>query len=394
MHGQPVVVTGVGVVSAFGVGLDAFHGGLLRGRPAAAEQPSGKARVRLAKAASFEAAALVDSRALKYVGPATRMLSAAVKLALADARVESAEEEVALVVGTAMGNLPQTAAYARRIARGSPAELSPMLGFDAAQNSATSFTSAVCGIRGCVRTVACGWISSGVAIEIAMRMIGLGLARIVVAGGVEQADPFLAELYEALGFFPSDGSAQAAANSQERAFLGEGAFVMVLETVETARKRKPRVYGRIAAALSSSGHPAQNGVRGGGPFFEEALARAKKGPEEIDAVSAGGRAIAREDESQGAGLRAVLGQGVPVATIGSLIGETCGAATAAQAIHALAAIDHRELPGVAEEGKEEAGALEAGVLSRPRRAAFRNILVCSSDPGGGQAALVVSEVEP
>lgn len=394
MRGQPVLVTGVGVVSPFGVGLDAFHGGLVRGKRAAVERPAGKERVALAKAASFEAAEFVDSRALKYVGPATRMLSVAVKLALADARLETAEEEIALVVGTAMGNLPQTASYARRIVRGSPAELSPMLGFDAAQNSATSFASAVCGIRGCVRTIACGWISSGVAIEIAMRMIGLGLAPIVVAGGVEQADPLLAELYEALGFFRSETSAQLSQAPPRRAFLGEGAFVMVLETVDTARKRKPKVYGRIAAALSSSGHPVQSSVRAASPFLEKALAGAEKGPGEIDAVSAGGCAIAPEDEFQRAGLRGVAGEGVPVAAIGALIGETCGAATAAQAIHALASINYRELPGVAEEGKEEAGALDAEVLSRPRRGHFRNVLVCSSDPGGGLSAVVVSEIEP
>lgn len=393
MSGLPVLVTGMGVVSPFGVGLGPFHEGLLRGRRAAVKQTAGEGHVGLAKAASFEAAEFVDSRALKYVGPATRMLSVAVKLALADARLEGSEEEIALVVGTAMGNLPQTASYARRIVRGSPAELSPMLGFDAAQNSATSFTSAVCGIRGCVRTIACGWISSGVAIEIAMRMIRLGLARIVVAGGVEQADPLLAELYEALGFFPSDGPADPSATSQKRAFFGEGAFVMVLETIETMRKRKPRLYGRIAAALSSSHHPVQNGVSSKRLLFERVLAGAKKGPEEIDAASTDSRAVLGEDRVEGTVLRALLGEGVPVAAIGSLIGETCGAATAAQAVHALAAIHYGELPGVPEAEKGEPGRLEAEVLSRPIQGEFQNILVSSSDPGGGVSAVVVSEFD-
>jgi len=139
-----VVVTGMGIVSPLGIGVQAFREGLLAGGCAIKPPLNGAGASPVARVgSSFDPAAYVRSKALKYVGRASQMLSAAVSMALGDAGVSRIDDEVAMVIGTSMGNFPQTAEYSCRIVEGNPTRLSPMNGFDAAQNSAVSFTSAV-----------------------------------------------------------------------------------------------------------------------------------------------------------------------------------------------------------------------------------------------------------
>src|SRR2546426_6944526 len=129
--------------------------------------------------------------------------------------------------------------------------------------------------------------------------------------------------------------------------LGEGAAVLALENLESARARRAHVLAEIIGyGISTDNHHlTQPDPSGSGPrrAMEQALQSANRSAEEVDYINAHGTATTFNDAAEGKAIAELFGK-VPVSSTKSMIGHSLGAAGAIEAIICLLALQHQFLP--------------------------------------------------
>jgi 3-oxoacyl-[acyl-carrier-protein] synthase II len=129
--------------------------------------------------------------------------------------------------------------------------------------------------------------------------------------------------------------------------LGEGAAVLALENLESARARRARVLAEIIGyGISTDNHHlTQPDPSGSGPrrAMEQALQSANRSAEEVDYINAHGTATTFNDAAEGKAIAELFGK-VPVSSTKSMIGHSLGAAGAIEAVICLAALKAQFLP--------------------------------------------------
>jgi 3-oxoacyl-[acyl-carrier-protein] synthase II len=393
-----VAITGIGLASPLGCGRAEFWEQLRRGvsaiGPVTTLDLSGSP-VRIgAEVKDFRPEEHLGGKGLKYVGRGTKLLCVAVAQALADAGLsedERATDETGLVVGTAHGNFAQTTDYTQKILTHNPAELLPMEGFDAALNSATNFAAVRFRLKACTRTVSSGFASSTDALGDAAWMIRAGQAKRVVAGGMEQlsVDAFLlSSLNGELARGEGEGLSMPFDRRRCGFVLGEGSYVFVLEDKREALERGARIYGEVAGygCLFSGGTRRAHAV---GRVMDLALTRAGLAPHDVDLVSACANSSREADRIEAEAITGLLGKGVLVTAVKSMLGECGGASGALQTAAALLALEHGTIPPTIHTTEKDPE-IELGTLvSRPIERSVRTALIPSIDPSGHSACVVV-----
>lgn len=250
-----VVVTGIGAVSPFGWTGEAFWDGLVAGRsglaPARrfASQPPGRLTGEVPARAVGELARSPVGRRMDWT---SLMALGACRLALADAGLAAetvAGERTSLALGSAYGNLQETAIFLDRLfARGMG---NPLLFPNMVFNAPLSYVSIELGIRGETSMLSMLEVSGEAAIAWGVDAVASGRADVCLAGGVDELGYVLHRVLE-------DGGALAAGaprpfdRDADGAATGEGAGVLVLERLDDARGRGARIHARVQAPLSCS----------------------------------------------------------------------------------------------------------------------------------------------
>jgi nodulation protein E len=133
--------------------------------------------------------------------------------------------------------------------------------------------------------------------------------------------------------------------------LGEGAAVLVLESLEQARTRGAKILGEIAGfgMSSDAGHITQPSAHGAGEAMKRALADARIAPGEVDYINAHGTGTKVNDATESRAILSVFGadKPPPVTSTKSLHGHTLGAAGAIEAAATLIALAEGFLPPTA-----------------------------------------------
>lgn len=343
--GRRVVITGLGVLSPAGTGLDDFWAGLQRPPEDVVQR----------KVADFDPAQWgikhVEARRLDRFA---QFAVAATGQALEDAGLAEdspyAPERCGVYLGTGIGGgyawESQTAVL---FDKGAP-KVSPLTVPMVMPNAGSAAVSLHFGWRGPVETVCTACAAGTHAVSNGARLVASGRCDVVLVGGSEACQNGLlhAGFYNMKALSPT-GISRPFDVDRDGFCSAEGAGILVLEEASAAAARGARVYAEVAGSGSSAdAHhitaPAPEG-HGAMASMRAALADAGLTPDQVTHVNAHGTSTALNDATEARAVTEVFGGGRPAMTsIKGVTGHSLGAAGAVEAVALALSFHHRELP--------------------------------------------------
>ena len=416
-----VVVTGLGMVTPLGVGVDhnwsqiiAGETGIGRitgfevddlkcqiaGQVPGADQPGG-----------LDMDAFIEPREQRKQDRFIQLGIVAAQLAVEDSGWKPEDREsqnrTGVMIGSGIGGLETIVQTDQLMNERGPRRITPFFIPSALINLVSGHVSIKYGFRGPNHAVVTACSTGAHAIGDAARMVALDDADVMVAGGAEAAvcrigmAGFAAARALSTGYndAPEKGS-RPWDMGRDGFVMGEGAGVVVLEELEHARVRGATVYGEIKGyGMSGDAYhitaPAEDGD-GGFRAMEAALKRAGLAANEIDYVNAHGTSTPLGDLIEAGAVRRLLEDAVgrvSMSSTKSATGHLLGAAGAIEAIYSIKAIQTGDLPPTLNlQDPEEAVADFDLVPLKSRKREVRNVMSNSFGFGGTNASLIIGQV--
>jgi 3-oxoacyl-[acyl-carrier-protein] synthase II len=337
------VVTGLGPVTPIGIGRDAFWNAVVAG-------VDGSDEVRRFDTSMYkvhracEVKDLVAPRLAGDPGPASILAAAATQLAIEDAGLDAPPGEAGLVIGTTGGEIPVLEAMHRtRHASGDDEGARRSFSKYPCHRIATTVANHF-GLTGPNLVVPTACAAGNYAISIARDWIESGRVDLAFAGG---ADPLSIVSFTGFGrmFAMSPDRCRPFDRNRKGILPGEGAGILVLESLESARTRGARIYAEVIGyGLSCDAHhptmPHPEGI-GVQMAMERALRDAGLDPPDVDYLCAHGTGTQANDRIEASAIQTFFSEHtseLPVSSLKSMIGHTMGAASAIEAIACVLAI--------------------------------------------------------
>jgi 3-oxoacyl-[acyl-carrier-protein] synthase II len=341
-----IVVTGAGVISPLGAGIEAFEKALWSGATAIAPSPRFPGAT-TSEFVNFNPTPWLGNKGVRVLDRGTRFLCVAAQMALSGTGllqdgVEEGDPELGLVCGTMFGGVHSIATFDMSGLVEGPAYVSPMEFPNTVINAPAGQAAIKHKLRGVNSTICAGLASGLYAIHYAAEFLRFGRARYLMAGGMEEVCDEAALGFCKLGLASPTGSIRPFGTDRDGTAAGEGCALWMLETEETARSRG------VTAWLEAGGFGAAHDD--GAAAVEQALEEAGIGPEEIACIISGANGSRAGDELEARALCKVFGarlESIPVSAPKAAIGEVMGASGAFCAIAAGLALQRREAPPTA-----------------------------------------------
>ena len=352
-----VVVTGMGVLAPNGNNLAEYWDSLIEGRSglgiATTFDVSDLPVKTVAELKNFDAKKFMDFKEAKRMARFSQVGVAAAKMAIEQSGLDLETEDrtrIGCELGTGIGGFKEISeeieAFALRGERG-PERISPFFVPRVIPNMA----SCPIAIQFNTDTTACA--ASTQALGNAYRVLQRGDADVMLAGGAEAnlcrfgLASFAA--MKVLSTYHEDPiKASRPFDAQRDGFVpGEGAGMLVLETLEHAQDRAAEVYAEIIgfAVTDDAFHIVMPEEDGDGPAraMAKALQDAHLNPQDIDYINAHGTSTQLNDKSETAAIKRVMGERarqIPISSTKSMIGHLLGAAGAVEAIATVLCMNH------------------------------------------------------
>jgi 3-oxoacyl-[acyl-carrier-protein] synthase II len=250
MHNKPVVVTGMGIVSALGTSVATALGRMREGVRGVSRTEVGTREVPYAPVVEYDPADYVPRKKVRRMDPANTYAIAAAKMALAQAALgddPAAKDNVGVIVGTGYSGFASVVEHQRAYLRDGLAQLTPIHFPNTVYNASAGMVAIELGLNGPNSTVTGLDVSGEYALMYAWMLLQQGMAERVVVVGVDDLCPALLEGFHDLGFAARDIDklSEPMARGRRGFIPGEGAGALVLETEAAAVARGATVLGRI-----------------------------------------------------------------------------------------------------------------------------------------------------
>jgi nodulation protein E len=402
--GRRIFVTGMGAVSAAGVGAANLWHAARDGRSCIRE-PNFKrpyrGRIRLAaQVQDFDPVAYLEKSVLPFCDPVTQYLLVAADEAVAQAgltRGEPMGPRTAAIIGTGIGGMHtiEDGLYLSLVEQGRPDPLTvPKL----IPSACPSNVSMRYGAMGPSFAVASACSSATQAIGIGLHMIRSGLVDRAIVGGTEDCVTNSAMLaWEALRVLTPD-ACRPFSKGRNGMVLGAGAGVFVLETEELARARGAPLLAEIAGYGTSSDakDPVRPDAAGAAASMRYALEDAGLPPSEIDYVNAHGTGTTVNDMTESAALGMIFGkqlETLPVSSTKPIHGHGLGAGGALELVVTIGAVREGIAPPTINWRERDDKCPIDAVPNEARKLQIRTAISNSFAFGGINATLVVRHSE-
>ncbi|MEU3135000.1 beta-ketoacyl-[acyl-carrier-protein] synthase family protein [Streptomyces sp. NPDC006854] len=399
-------VTGVGLVTSAGTGVEAAWHGVTEGlAPSAAPRPEldGLPCDFFYSVTDCDPAAVLGVATQRLMDRFAQFAVIAAREAVADAGLDPAvwdSGRVGVVIGSAHGGLPFYDEQAAALAARGPRRVSPKLAPLSVVNGAASSVSLDLGVHGPSQAVSTACSSGTVAIGTAHQMLRSGACDIVITGGAESTCARLliasACSLKAVSTRREDPAAACRPFDTHRDgfVVGEGAGLLVLEHPDHARARGATVRARVNGyGASSDAHsavaPDPDGL-GIERALRTALADADLSPADVGHVNAHGTSTLSNDLIEATMLRRVLGESPLVTSTKAMTGHTLGAAGGIEAALTVLALQHQLVPPTVNLDAPDPQIPLDVVAKEARAAAFDCAVKTSLGFGGHNAALVLT----
>ena len=346
MKPNRVVVTGFGVVAPCGIGADAYWDGLLG---------PGITNGRTSEFVEWDPSPWFESS--KHARRADKVeqfaLAAAAEAIETGGRPEVDDERIATIFGTGVGGIRTLEEQIEIRQNKGERRVSPFLVPMMMPNAAGAAISMRYGLRGPNETICTACAAGTHAIGYAARLIAFGIADAAVTGGSESAGTATSlASFGNMTALSTSGVSRPFDADRDGFVMGEGAAVLILESLEVAEARGANVLAEVLGAASNAdAHhitaPSPGGT-GAISCMRLALADAGLEPGDIGHINAHGTSTPLNDAAEAAAVAEVFGpDGPPVTSTKGVTGHALGAAGALEAVAVLLAMRHELIPHTA-----------------------------------------------
>jgi len=359
-----VVVTGLGLVTPLGIGVEKTWTAIIAGRSGVGRitrfDPSEFPSQIAAEVKNFDPADFIEKKEIKKMDKFIQFGVAAAKMAVEDSGLritDAIAERVGVYVGSGMGGLPAIEATHSKLLEGGVKKVSPFFIPMTIINLVSGHIAMMHGAKGPNSAVVTACASGTHAIGDAFKIIQRGDADVMIAGGTEAVISPLG-----IGGFCAMRALSVRNDEPEKAsrpfdalrdgfVMGEGAGVVVLEELSWAERRGARIYAEVKGyGMTGDAYhmttPSPEG-EGAARCIKIALNDAGLSIEEVDYINAHGTSTKFNDENETAAIKSVFGKRayeMPVSSTKSMTGHLLGAAGGIEAIFSVLAMENGVIP--------------------------------------------------
>jgi 3-oxoacyl-[acyl-carrier-protein] synthase II len=407
------VVTGLGMLTPLGIGVEASWKACLEGRSGISRihkfDPSPFKTQVAGQLEEFDRSKYLEAKEARRYDDFCQFALVAAEMALADSGLEITEairDRAGSIVGTGFGGLETFERNFKAFLEGGPRKLSPFFIPMMIANMASGLVAIRYGIRGPNTCTVTACAASSHAVGDAFKAIQRGQADVMFAGGTEASLTALMlagfDIMKATSTRNHDpqGASRPFDKDRDGFVPAEGAAMLILEELEHARSRQAKIYAEILGyGLSNDAHhftaPDPEG-KGAALCMRMALEDAGLAPEKVDYINAHGTSTPLNDAIETLAIKRVFGEHayrLAVSSTKSMTGHLLGAAGATEAAFTCLAIRDQIAPPTI---NYETPDPECDLDYVPNKARVMNIKYALSNSfgfGGTNASLIFSKLE-
>jgi 3-oxoacyl-[acyl-carrier-protein] synthase II len=402
------VVTGVGLVSALGVGTQSTWSCILAGRSGAAPithfDTTGFSVTFAAEVKDFDPLQYVEKKELKKMGLFIQFALAAAQFAMEQAELTITPDiavRSGVYIGSGIGGFDVIEREHTALMEGGPRRISPFFIPASIVNLASGFVSIRWGAKGPNSATCTACSSSAHAVGDSFKIIQRGDAEVMIAGGAEAAITPMG-----VGGFASMRALSTRNDAPEKAsrpfdaqrdgfVVGEGAGILILEELEFARRRGAKMLAEVAGYGMSGDafhitQPDEN-ADGAVRVMRNTLADAGVQPEQVQYINAHGTSTPYNDRLETLAIKTVFGEHagkLAVSSTKSMTGHLLGGAGGLEAGLCVLALRDQILPPTINYENPDPDCDLDYVPNQSRRAEIECVLSNSFGFGGTNAALL------
>jgi 3-oxoacyl-[acyl-carrier-protein] synthase II len=399
-----IAITGLGLVTPVGIGVERAWDGVLSGKSAGAKDPN-LAGIPIdisCRVADFDADALLGRKAARRLDRFVQLGLVAAREAVADSGLDPKTWDgtrVGAVIGCGMGGAGSWEAQHRTLMERGPERVSPMLIPMLIPNMVAGHIAIEFAAFGPNLVTATACTSGATAIGVARDLLRSGACDVVIAGGTEAGVTPLSiaafgQMHALSGRVDDPAAASRPFDVDRDGFVAaEAAGILILERAADAAARGAKVRGRlIGYGASADAHhitaPDPQGF-GVGLAIQSALDDAGIGPSEVDHINAHGTSTPLNDVAESRVIRRIFGANAPpVTSTKGVTGHSLGAAGAIEAAFSVLTMEHGLLPPTANLDVQDPE-IDLDVVSKEPRKTDAEVVMSNSFGFGGQNGVLV-----
>ena len=350
-----VVITGLGIISPIGNDISSFWNGLKAGQSGVTKltrfDPDGMSTKIAAEVKGFDPTPYIEKKELRRMDLVEQFAIVSAQQAVDDAGLDFGSldlDRVGVITGSGIGGIETFERQHSLLLKSGPSKVSPFFIPMMIIDMCPGLISLRFGLKGPNYATVSACASSAHAIADAFRIIQRGEADIMLSGGAEAGITRISFAgfcsARAMSTRNDDPPAASRPFDQDRDgfVMGEGAGMLVLESLERAQQRGAKIYAELlGAGMSADAYhitaPAPDG-NGAARSMKQALQDAGLKPEEVDYINSHGTSTDLGDASETLAIKNVFGQQaykLSVNSTKSMIGHLLGAAGAAEMIASI-----------------------------------------------------------